>query len=97
MSPKQLTPSANFDLISAEMPPGTPATVIELVARQVDRANEAKIRIDKEGGVVRDLKGNVIPHPAIAIEQQATKLIAEILLKYKKAPTAKKRPRAKSY
>lgn len=97
MSQEQPTRSSNYDLISSEMPPGTPSTVVELIARQVDRANEAKKRIDKEGGVVRDLKGNVIPHPAIAIEQQATKLIAEILLKYKKAPTAKKRPRAKSY
>lgn len=65
------------------MHPNTPDVVIELVARQVDRADEAAARIDKEGGVVRDLKGSVIPHPAIAIEASATKNIAEMILKYK--------------
>lgn len=83
MSPKQRTHSTNFDLIKEQMHPNTPDIVVDLVARQVDRADDAAKRIEEEGGVVRDLRGVVLPHPAIAIEASATKNIAEMILKYK--------------
>lgn len=93
MSPKPPIPSGSFDLIASQMHPSTPETVIMLIARQLDRANDAKTRIDKEGGVVRDLKGNVIPHPAIAIERAATKTIADLMLKFKKGAAPKRSKR----
>jgi len=33
---------------------------------------------------VRDLKGSVVAHPAIKIESDATKLIADLLRKHRK-------------
>jgi len=61
----------------------TPESLIELIARQLDRADEAKQRIEREGSVVRDMKGSVMPHPAIAIELAATKAAADLLGKHK--------------
>ena len=61
------------------------ATVVKSLAIQISRLYEAKHRIDIEGIVVRDLKGSVIPHPGIKIEQDATKLISEIIKKFKHA------------
>ena len=63
---------------------GTPPGIAELIYRQLQRADEAHERIQREGSVVRDLKGNVIAHPAIAIEKEATKLAADLLQKHKK-------------
>lgn len=76
---KQNSPSKNFDLVARQVREGTPETVVELIARQVDRANEAKERIEREGSVVRDPKGSVVEHPAIKIEIAATKLAADLL------------------
>ena len=93
MSQQPPTPSASFELIRAQMHPNTPDIIVGLVARQLDRANDAADRITKEGSVVRDLKGAVIPHPAIAIEAAATKNIAEMILKYKQGAFRPKRSR----
>jgi len=49
----------------------------------MDRADEAQRRIVTEGIVVRDLKGSVIPHPAIQIEKDACKIITELLVRHK--------------
>lgn len=43
--------------------------------------SKAKERIEKEGSFVRDMKGSVVPHPAITIELAATKTAAELLMK----------------
>jgi hypothetical protein len=56
--------------------------VVTLIATQLDRAEEAAERIAREGSVVRDTKGSVIAHPAIAIELAATKLAADLLGKH---------------
>ena len=58
--------------------------MVELLACQVARAEEAKERIEIEGAVVRDMKGSVIAHPAIAIELTATKAINELFMKWKR-------------
>jgi len=83
MSPKRPTRSRNYDLVSKQVRPKTPEGVIELIARQLDRADDAKARIESEGSVVRDMKGSVIAHPAVQIELAATKLAAELILKNK--------------
>ena len=77
------TLSPNFDDVAEQVAQSTPYTIIELIARQLDRADEAKGRIDREGSVVRDTKGSVIAHPAIQIELAATKLAAALIEKHK--------------
>ena len=57
----------------------TPEVIIELLASQLGIADEARARILEEGIVVRDMKGSVIKHPAIEIEQKALKCIQDII------------------
>ncbi len=57
----------------------TPEIMIELLASQIGIADEARARIIEEGIVVRDMKGSVIKHPAIEIEQKALKCIQDII------------------
>lgn len=71
-----------IEIIVDQIHAGTPDSMIELMAVQLIRAENAKKRIDEEGEVVRDTKGSVIPHPAIKIEQDATKLLHELFKKY---------------
>jgi len=59
-----------------------PGEALELIVNQLYRADDAKTRIDEEGQVVRDMKGSVIPHPAIKIEQDATKMAIDLIRKY---------------
>jgi hypothetical protein len=49
------------------------------MASQIGIAEEARARIEEEGIVVRDMKGSVIEHPAIKIEQVALKTISDTL------------------
>jgi len=81
MSQQQPTPSKNIEIVTNQVKKGTQPSIIALIANQLDRAEEAAARIVKEGSVVRDMKGSVIAHPAIAIEIAATKTAAEMLLK----------------
>lgn len=62
----------------------TPKSIIDAISTQLDRLEDAKRRIEEEGIVVRDLKGAVVAHPAIKIEQDATKIVADLLMKHKK-------------
>ncbi len=73
--------SRNYKTVASQVDTGTPVSVIELIARQLDRADDANQRIVEEGSVVRDMRGGVIPHPAIQIELAATKLAADLLKK----------------
>ena len=83
MSQQLPTPLKNYDAVVSQVRSNTPKSIIELIARQLDRADEAKVRIEREGSVVRDMKGSVIAHPAIAIEKDATKIIADLLAKHR--------------
>lgn len=81
------TPSTNektLGEIAAQIRKSTPLGVIEQIARQMEIAEEAKRRIDEEGIVVRDMKGSVIAHPAIKIEQDAVKIITSLLSKHER-------------
>jgi len=91
MSQDTVTPStddedqySNLDYATDQVCESTPYTIIEQIARQMDRADEASKRIKEEGIVVRDMKGSVIQHPAIKIELDACKVIADLLKKHKK-------------
>jgi hypothetical protein len=82
MSQKQRTRSKNYEAVEKQVDEFTPESVIDAIAVQIDRAHEAAERIEKEGSVVRDMKGSVIPHPAISIEQSATKIYTDLLKKW---------------
>lgn len=73
-----------WDYVLDQVSDNTPDGVIEVIVCQIMRAKEAKRRIDKEGIVVRDMKGSVIPHPAIKIEAEAQKISSSLLMKNKK-------------
>lgn len=64
------------------MSPDTPYGVQEAIAIQIRTAREARVRIEREGSVVRDMKGSVIPHPAVAIEAAAMKLYVDWIGKH---------------
>jgi len=70
--------------VADQVQPGTPDSIITLIERQLDRAWAAHCRIQKEGEVVRDMKGSVIPHPAIEIERAATKQASDLLAKHRR-------------
>ena len=57
----------------------TPEIMIELLAFQIEIADEARARIIDEGIVVRDMKGSVIKHPAIEVELKALKAIQDVI------------------
>ncbi|MCP3904771.1 MAG: hypothetical protein GY715_14180 [Planctomycetes bacterium] len=61
----------------------TPPAVVDLITEQLELADKSRKRIADEGIVVRDMRGSVIPHPAIAIEAAATKLISDLLFKWR--------------
>ena len=76
--------NSNIENIRNQVKVRTPQTIIDMIAAQMERIKEAKKRIDEEGIVVRDLKGAVVPHPAIKIEQDTIKLVADLLKKHSK-------------
>lgn len=75
--------SDNLARVRVQVEDDTPPSICLLIARQLDRADEAAERIKREGSVVRDLKGNVVAHPAIQIEITATKVASDLLSKHK--------------
>ena len=81
-NPTQPTQSSSCK-VADQLRPDTPAGVIEIIETQMKRAAEAAQRIENEGSVVRDMKGSVIPHPAIAIELKASQVVADLLAKHK--------------
>ena len=83
MSQNIRTRSKTIKLIEKQVSYDAPNEIIEIIADQMERARDAKTRIKEEGLVVRDMKGSVIPHPAIKIEIDASKMIADLLHKNK--------------
>lgn len=74
---------SNIEKVRNQVKAKTPESIIELIAKQLDRASDASARIEAEGTVVRDPKGCVVAHPAISIEITATKLATDLLAKHK--------------
>ena len=72
---------ALLDEVFEQCHKSTPTATVEAIATQIQMAREARARIDEEGIVVRDMRGAVIAHPAIAIEAAAVKLFTELLRK----------------
>lgn len=56
-----------------------PPSIVELISRQIARADNAQERIIAEGEIVEDCNGNIVPHPAIAIERAATECVCDLM------------------
>lgn len=82
MSQKRRTKSKTVEAVENQVFEDTPKSVIDAIATQIDRAEEAAGRIEREGSVVRDMRGTVIEHPAIAIERNAIKLYTDLFKKW---------------
>lgn len=65
--------------VEAMTKPNTPAALIEMIAVQLVTARRARQKIDAEGLIVGDVKGNPVVHPAIALEAAAQKRAAAML------------------
>ena len=74
--------SETMEYVNLSVESRTPGAVREAIATQVDRMREARRRIETEGIVVRDMKGSVIAHPAIAIEAAAVSLLNTLMTKW---------------
>ena len=74
--------------IWAEMSPQVESTIaaagLESLCGQVARMRDARERIDEDGLVVADSRGNPVPHPAIAIEKTAQAEVRNWLLKFRR-------------
>ena len=75
------------DTVKKQVKNDTPEEIVNIIAVQLYRANDAKNRIDKEGIIVRDVRGTAVKHPAIDIEAAAHKLAHDIINKHKKEKT----------
>ncbi len=74
----------NYEKVKEQVKSYTPEIVINLIADNLTIIDEAIKRISEEGVVVRDLKGGVIPHPAIKIETDVGKTVSDLMEKYRK-------------
>ena len=75
--------SRNFEYVREQCEPDTPECVVNAIATQLDRGENARTRIETEGEVVRDMRGSVIPHPAVAVERDAVKLYTSLMERHR--------------
>ena len=76
--------SKTIDFVREQVDENISEAIINVIATQIERANEARKKIDEEGIVVRDMKGSVIAHPALKIEIDAGKIIADLMKKHER-------------
>jgi hypothetical protein len=69
--------------VASQVSENTSDIVVKAIVTQMARLEESKKRIEEEGIVVRDLKGAIVPHPALKVEQDTTKLISDLLWKHR--------------
>jgi len=84
MSQDTRTQSEIEDDIALQVADTCPDEVFSIIVGQVKISQDAKTRIEKEGIVVRNIGGMVIPHPAIKIQNDAEKIITNLLFKYRR-------------
>jgi len=68
-----------FKEIAAQVRPECPVSVVESITAQVATSRDCRRRIDRDGTIVADSRGNPVPHPAIALEAAAQKRSATLL------------------
>jgi rRNA processing protein Gar1 len=67
-----------IDRISQGLPE-LPAPILEAAAIHLGRLRDAAGRVDEEGLLIADAKGNPVPHPALEIERQAAEQLRRLL------------------
>lgn len=82
MSQATLTLSMIRDVIDLDVNDDCPETVFNIIAGQMEIAQSARLRIEEEGIVVRNIGGLIIPHPAIKIQNDAEKIVVSIIGKF---------------
>lgn len=74
-APEHLSPAARAVWDAAVGSHPSPDRIVgpdlEAYCTQVARMRDAQARVDAEGLIVADAKGNPVPHPAIALERAA--------------------------
>ena len=65
-----------------QVKPSTPDAIFDIIVGQLEIAQDAKNRIAEEGIVVRNIGGSIIPHPAIKVQNDAEKIVAQLVGKY---------------
>ena len=68
----------------AQTKPNTPKMILDNIAKARLLSHDCGERIEREGAVVRDLKGSIVPHPAIKIRNEQDKIVADLIAKYRK-------------
>ena len=79
MSQELVTQSKFYNYIKKQVNKSTSEAIINNIAIQMERAEEARERIKEEGIVVRSEKGSAVPHPALRIEQEAQDKIEKLI------------------
>ena len=87
------TRERNLKIATGQCPKLTPQIVIEGLANLIGRAEIAKNMINKQGLVISNNKGLTIPNPALKIEADTLKAIADI---FKKINASKKDAKLKN-
>ena len=82
MRSEQVIKSKYYDFIAGQVNKKAPETIINDIALQLERANEARERIEEEGVIVRSDKGVVIAHPALAVEKQAQEKLEKMIYEW---------------
>lgn len=84
--PEHLTDDmgAIWDEMEGQVRINTPPSAMEALCRQVQLMRDCARRIQKEGSVVMDAKGNASEHPAIKIERDAAKQLRDWLKQYRR-------------
>lgn len=73
-------------------PDGLEAPAIEAYATAVGRMRDARTRIDEEGMIVADDRGQPTIHPAITVERAASAEVRKWVERYRRRPRGPRRP-----
>lgn len=77
--PESLPPAAvevwNEIVASNDLAGNVDRSALEAFCTLMARLREARRRVEEEGMVVKDPRGRVVPHPALAVERQAAEQI----------------------
>jgi P27 family predicted phage terminase small subunit len=73
-----------WDELAPQVTANTPTSAMEAICRQMQLMRDCSRRIQSEGSVVMDAKGNATEHPAIKIERDAGKQLRDWLKQYRR-------------
>ena len=59
-----------------------PPQIVEMIATQLDTMRDCRKRIQNDGTIVADARGNPIQHPAIKLEADAQSRVNKLLVRW---------------